>query len=189
MKTAIQEIKQLFESKGDEAYFGENVSQFEHAAQTAMLAENANFDVEFQIAAFLHDIGHLLPANSDEELMEIYGRKNHEFVAANWLKMRGFSEKIAILILNHVNAKRYLTFANLNYYENLSDASKKTLAFQGGRMIQIEAEIFERNPYFEEIIQLRKFDEAAKIPKLETPDLEYFLNLCQNFLTKNKQKN
>lgn len=184
----INEIRQLFESQGDNEYYGENVSQYEHAAQAALLAQKQGFDYEVQIAAFLHDIGHLLPANSAEELMEVYGRKDHEGVAADWLRARDFSEKVAVLVENHVNAKRYLYFANETYYDNLSEASKKTLEFQGGKMSAKEAKNFEKNPYFETIIKMRRWDEAAKVEGQKLPDLTYFMNICEQYLIHQPKK-
>jgi phosphonate degradation associated HDIG domain protein len=181
----IDEIREIFLSQGDEDYYGEPVSQFEHAAQAAILAEKSGFDKEVQIAAFLHDIGHLLPAASEGELMDNYGRKDHEGVAADWLRNRGFSEKIAILVENHVNAKRYLCYANPAYFHNLSDASRQTLTFQGGKMEQAEAEAFENNPYFDIIIRMRRWDEAAKVENQQLPDLDHFLQMCEDHLSNN----
>lgn len=181
----VDEIRAIFLSQGDEQYYGEPVSQFEHAAQSAILAQKSGFDEDVQIAAFLHDIGHLLPAGSEEELMANYGRKDHEGVAADWLRDRGFSEKIAVLVENHVNAKRYLCYANPSYYNNLSEASKQTLEFQGGKMEQEEAETFEQNPYFDVIIRMRRWDEAAKVEHQQLPDLDYFLGICEDYLNTN----
>ena len=183
MKNTILEIRQLFEIQGDNEYYGENVSQYEHAAQAAILAKRQGYDEEVQIAAFLHDIGHLFPAQTEEELMEVYGRKDHESVAADWLRERGFSEKTAILVENHVNAKRYLTFIDEDYFEALSEASKQTLIFQGGRMTEIEAKEFEQNPYFELIIKMRRWDEAAKVEAMKLPTLDHFLNIIDIYLT------
>jgi phosphonate degradation associated HDIG domain protein len=183
MKNIILEIRQLFEIQGDSEYYGENLSQYEHAAQAAILAKRQGYDEEVQIAAFLHDIGHLFPAQTEEELMEVYGRKDHESVAADWLRERGFSEKTAILVENHVNAKRYLTFIDEDYFEALSEASKQTLIFQGGRMTEIEAKEFEQNPYFELIIKMRRWDEAAKMEAMKLPTLDHFLNIIDIYLT------
>lgn len=188
IQNTILEIKQLFESQGDSEYYGENVSQYEHAAQAAILAKRQGYDEEVQIAAFLHDIGHLFPAQTEEELMAVYGRKDHESVAADWLRERGFSHKIAILVENHVNAKRYLTYIDEDYYKSLSEASKQTLIFQGGRMNAREANDFEQNPYFELIIKMRRWDEAAKIEGMKTPDLNYFMNICEQYLTQQLNK-
>lgn len=180
--SSIAEIRQLFESQGNEQYYGEDVSQLEHAAQGADLARKGGYDTEVQVAAFLHDIGHLMPVEKEEELMELYGRKDHEEVAADWLRECGFPEKVCILVANHVNAKRYLTYKNPKYFAGLSDASRKTLEFQGGPMQAKEAETFEQNPYFELIIQMRRWDEAAKVTGLPKPDLEKYLALCEEVL-------
>ena len=83
---------------------------------------------------------------------------------------------------NHVNAKRYLTYKNPKYFAGLSDASRKTLEFQGGPMQAEEAGTFEQNPYFELIIQMRRWDEAAKVTGLPKPDLEKYLALCEEVL-------
>ena len=56
-------IAQLFAQSGQDAYYGEPVTQLEHALQCAHLAEQHGADDETVAAAFLHDIGHLLPPN------------------------------------------------------------------------------------------------------------------------------
>ena len=49
-----------FERRGHAAYFGEPVSQLEHALQTAHRADQRGVPDYLMIAALLHDIGHLL---------------------------------------------------------------------------------------------------------------------------------
>src|SRR3984957_3005997 len=107
-KTA-DEIIGIFSLKGGSNYAGEEVTQLEHACQAATLAEQQGFDDEVILAAFLHDLGHLLEEDGLEQ-MEGYGVKDHEAVGADYLRERGFSEKIATLIQSHVAAKRYLCF-------------------------------------------------------------------------------
>ena len=181
-KESLTEIRYLFEQYGTEPYYGEHVSQFEHAAQAAELARRDGCDAEVQIAAFLHDIGHMLPTDDPAELMYDFGRRDHEGVAADWLRQRGFSDKVGILIENHVNAKRYLTYKNPAYFAALSDASLQTLAFQGGPMAADEAEAFEKNPYFDLILRMRRWDEAAKLQNYRTPDLGYYLEMIAKLL-------
>lgn len=181
-KEPLAEIRLLFEQYGNEPYYGEEVSQFEHAAQAAELARLDSYDAEVQIAAFLHDIGHMLPTDDPAELMDDYGRRDHEGVAADWLRKRGFSSKVGILIENHVNAKRYLTFKNPAYFAALSDASIQTLIFQGGPMETNEAEAFEKNQFFDLILRMRRWDEAAKLPNHATPDLGHYLNSIEEYL-------
>jgi 2-amino-1-hydroxyethylphosphonate dioxygenase (glycine-forming) len=156
------EIMNLYEQHGAEEYAGEKVSQTEHMSQAAGLAMEEGYDEEVVLAAFLHDIGHLLPVHSEEESMNGFGTIDHEIVGAYYLGKLGFSEKLCSLIKSHVDAKRYLTFKYPDYYGQLSEASKKTLEYQGGRMSAGEAEAFEADELFPLYIKMRKWDEAAK---------------------------
>jgi 2-amino-1-hydroxyethylphosphonate dioxygenase (glycine-forming) len=182
-KQILTEIKYLFFKVGSESYFGEKVSQFEHASQAMMLAMSDDEPVELQVAAFLHDIGHML--ESKEESMEIYGRKDHEEAAAAWLAERGFSERVQATVKNHVDAKRYLCFKNPEYYDGLSKASKKTLGFQGGVMTALEAERFENDRFFEDSLKLRFWDDKAKVQNIQLPTLDECLEIVDKYLSKN----
>lgn len=104
--------------------------------------------------------------------MDSYGVVDHETLGANFLRKMGFSNKVCRLIASHVNAKRYLTYKFPEYYEQLSEPSKRTLEFQGGKMTPSEAKDFQEDKYFERYIQLRKWDEMAKseIPVVENMD-------------------
>ena len=175
----VESIANLFDQSGQDAYFGEPVTQLEHALQSAQLAEQAGADDETVVAAFLHDIGHLLPPELAGGYMDGYGTVDHEKLGADFLRERGFSEKVAQLIEHHVNAKRYLVFKNPNYFARLSEASLRTLEFQGGPMTADEAAAFEANPYFKGILLMRTWDEHAKIPGLVTPDVTYYLAKCE----------
>ena len=44
----------------------------------------------------------------------------------------------------------------------MSDASKQTLVFQGGKMNELEALKFEQNESFEVILKMRDWDDLAK---------------------------
>ena len=178
----METIANLFAAGGQDAYYGEPVTQLEHALQCALLAEQAGADNETVAAAFLHDIGHLLPPELAGGYMDGYGTVDHEKLGADYLRQMGFSEKVAQLIEHHVNAKRYLVFKNPNYFARLSEASLKTLEFQGGPMTAAEAAAFETNPYFKGILLMRTWDEQAKIPALPTPDMAYYLAKCQQLV-------
>lgn len=171
-------IATLFAHSGQDAYFGEPVTQLEHALQSAQLAEQAGADRETVVAAFLHDIGHLLPVEAGVGYMDGYGTVDHERLGADYLRGLGFSEKVAQLIENHVNAKRYLVAKRMGYVDRLSEASLRTLEFQGGPMTPAEAARFEQHPYFDEILQMRQWDEQAKMPGLPTPDVTHYLSLA-----------
>lgn len=178
----IAELTALFAEHGADDYYGEPVSQAAHMLQCAQLAEQNDADTDTVVAAFLHDIGHLLPADSADGFMDNYGRVDHERLGADYLRQRGFSEKVAQLIEHHVNAKRYLTCKNQEYYANLSEASLQTLQFQGGPMLPEEATEFEGNPNFSGILQVRRWDEAAKLIDARTPDVAYYLEKCRAHL-------
>lgn len=156
------EIFDLYEKYGQADYIGEPVSQIEHMSQSAQLAIKEGYDDDVVLAAFFHDIGHICVQSLAESSMDGYGNKSHEQIGADFLRVKGFPEKIAKLVEYHVQAKRYLTFKFPEYYDNLSEASKHTLEFQGGKMNVSEAFTFEQDPLFETSIAMRKWDEQAK---------------------------
>lgn len=167
-------IMSIFERKGNENYSGEKVTQLEHACQAAQLAEIDGNDDEVILAAFLHDLGHLLDDIKGTEQMDGYGVMDHEAVGAEYLRVFGFSKKIITLVKSHVEAKRYLCYANKRYFDNLSHASKMTLQFQGGPMNEEEAKTFEANPLKNLIIKMRSWDEEAKVENLALPSLDSY---------------
>lgn len=177
-KQRIDDVFALFDLYGAEDYIGEPVSQLEHACQSAQLAENEGYDDEVILAALLHDIGHLCAHTQHYERMEGFGIKSHEQIGADYLRRHGFSEKIAQLVENHVRAKRYLTFKYPEYYHNLSEASKKTLAFQGGKMTENEAVAFENEELFATSIKMRTWDEKAKETNVPLPDMNKYKEMA-----------
>ncbi len=158
----VEELFALYEKYGSADYIGEPVSQLEHMSQAAQLAIDEKYDDEVVLAAFFHDIGHICVMANAENNMGGFGVKSHEKIGADFLREKGFPERIAKLVENHVQAKRYLTFISPDYYNKLSDASKKTLEFQGGKMTKQEARDFEKDSLFQVSIRLRHWDEMAK---------------------------
>jgi len=173
-KKTADEVLSLYIRYGQNDYIGEPVSQIEHMCQCAQLAEEAGYDDDVILAAFFHDIGHLLEAETDTEQMDGYGVVNHEKLGAEYLLQQGFSKKICKLVSSHVVAKRYLTHKYEEYYHRLSDASKKTLVFQGGPMNETEAAAFEADPLHKLYIHLRLWDEQAKNEELPLPPMEHY---------------
>jgi len=161
-KAVVDEVFSLYEKFGDADYIGEPVSQLEHMSQAAALAEAEGYDDEVVLAAFFHDIGHLCADAEEAGSMDGMGNIDHERLGADYLLERGFSERVANLVQGHVIAKRYLTYKHPEYYNQLSDASKATLEFQGGVMTAEEAAEFELNQDAELIIRLRYWDDMAK---------------------------
>lgn len=182
IEKVLDEIFSLYKKYGANNYIGEQISQIEHMCQAADLAEQQGYDAEVILAAFFHDIGHIIEHVTDSNTMGEYGIMEHEKLGANFLRERGFSERIAKLVQSHVEAKRYLTFAEPGYYEQLSEASKQTLAYQGGRMTAEEAAIFESDELYLLKVQLRKWDEQAKVENVPLSDIEKYRLLAKSVL-------
>jgi phosphonate degradation associated HDIG domain protein len=180
--TRINQVLGLYEQFGSADYIGEPVSQIEHMAQSAQMAENGGYDKEVILAAFFHDIGHLLAQDREIESMGGFGIKRHEQIGADFLREMGFPEKISKLVENHVQAKRYLTFKYPEYFEKLSEASLQTLGYQGGPMNMDEAEAFENDPLFELSLKMRTWDEAAKETEVPIPDLSKYREMAEKIL-------
>ncbi|MGL6245628.1 phosphonate degradation HD-domain oxygenase [Pseudomonas sp.] len=166
----IAEVFGLYERFGDSDYIGEPVSQIEHMSQAAELAMAEGFDDEVVLAAFFHDIGHICAESAEN--MGGFGVVSHERLGADYLRRAGFSERLARLVEYHVQAKRYLTLKEPGYYERLSEASRRTLEYQGGVMTPAEAEAFEQDPLCEVSLRMRQWDELAKEREVPVIDLQ-----------------
>jgi 2-amino-1-hydroxyethylphosphonate dioxygenase (glycine-forming) len=169
----IEDVFGLYEQFGGADYIGEPVSQLEHMSQSAALAIHEGYDDEIILAAFFHDIGHICQRVDGQHSMGNYGTVSHEKVGADFLRACGFPERIARLVENHVQAKRYLTYKHPEYYNALSEASRITLEYQGGMMTTAEALTFESDPLFEVSIKMRQWDELAKEKNIPVLDLTF----------------
>ena len=118
--------------------------------------------------------------------MDGFGVVDHEKLGADFLRSKGFSENIASLVQNHVQAKRYLTYHYPEYYQQLSAASTKTREVQGGAMSLEEAMRFEADKLFDLHIQLRRWDEKAKLEKQPTPPLQKYKDMAMRHLKSNQ---
>lgn len=183
IEARVEEIFDLIEKYGRADYIGEAISQIEHAAQAAQLAEEQGYDEEIILGALFHDIGHICVNESQYQDMGGFGNQEHEKVGAEFLRQKGFSERVIQVGANHVKAKRYLTYKYPEYYEKLSEASKQTLEYQGGRMTAKEATAFEQDPYFAESIKVREWDEEAKVVDKPLPDFGRYKNMCIRVLS------
>jgi phosphonate degradation associated HDIG domain protein len=169
---AIDCLFTLFREQGNGAYFGEAVTETEHALQCAHLAEQSGASAELIAAALLHDVGHLLHG-LPEDLAErgIDGR--HEDEGAAWLG-RSFGPAVVDPVRLHVAAKRYLCAVDPDYYAGLSEASRLSLRLQGGTMSSEEVQRFEQEPRFRSALAVRRWDDGAKVPGLAVPGLDHY---------------
>jgi phosphonate degradation associated HDIG domain protein len=168
----LDAIADLFATRGRAMYFGEAVSEAEHALQAAHLAERAGADDTLVAAALLHDIGHLLHGlGQDVADRGVDGR--HEVVGCAWLAER-FGPAVAEPVRLHVAAKRYLCATDPAYLARLSPASRQSLALQGGPHTPAEAAAFERHPHHSAAVRLRHWDDVAKVPGWVVPPLGHY---------------
>ena len=175
MRSAVVEVATLFETYGSSTY-DEGVTLRQHCLQTAALASATAASDDLVAAALLHDIGHLLQARARGEEDYLAGDWNHDSVAQDWLEPR-FGEAVAAPVGEHVAAKRWLCFAEPEYVAVLSEASRASLRAQGGAFDQVEAAQWRRASGAAAAIQLRRWDDEAKVPDLAVPELETYLPL------------
>lgn len=168
----LSRVESLFSGYGSAYYGREAVTQTEHALQCAALAEQAGESTATIVASLLHDIGHLLMAESALE------DKRHQDIGARAL-LGLVGESVVAPVRLHVPAKRYLCAVDAGYWDTLSQASKDTLVLQGGPFTPDEAQAFERLPYFAEAVRLRKYDDLAKVAGAATPPLRHYLDLLE----------
>lgn len=173
MNETMNELLALLVKDGAAQYGYEPVTQLAHGLQAAKLAEDAGEPPALIAAALLHDIGHLVEG-ADVRLLELQEDDHHEDRSAQALATC-FPPAVVEPVRWHVRAKRYLCFAEAGYYEQLSDASRQSLALQGGPMNAREAEEFLRLPYAGDAVRLRRYDDRAKNPAAKTPPPAHFV--------------
>ena len=169
----LPDIALLFARHGASQYSGEPVTQLQHALQTAHLAEASGADDALVTACLLHDLGHLL--NDQGDTPSLRGIDDtHQYHALPFL--RGlFPDAVLDAIKLHVDAKRYLCQVNPDYFERLSDDSKRSLALQGGVFSAEQAAAFLNQRGARDAVMLRQWDDLAKQADLHTPSLAHFL--------------
>ncbi len=154
---------------------GDAIDILSHSLQTAdRTVELAPADIELQVAALVHDLGHRVPfARDAADGHPVSGHAVDEHGAAGAALVRGvLGDDIARLVELHVPAKRYLVTTDDRYAALLSDASTMSLARQGGAMTPRERAAFEADPLAERALVLRRADEAAKIDGRATTPLD-----------------
>ena len=166
---------ELLESRGHKEYVGEAVTILQHSLQTALFAQGAGASDALVAAALLHDIGHFAhAAGLDATRRGIDPR--HEARGAELL-MQWFGPEVAEPVRLHVDAKRYLVGEDPAYAEGLSVESQNTLRLQGGPMTEAQRADFEGRPHWREALQLRRWDDQAKIVGLNVPPVSDYLEL------------
>src|SRR5262245_47688843 len=156
----VDRILDLYRTRGGMEYEGEGVTQLAHAAQCGALARAAGVTPELELAAWLHDIGHLLAALPGTPTRDGIDDR-HETVGAAFLR-DAFGHQVSEPVALHVAAKRYLVSSSPDYYLRLSADSRRSLALQGGRMSPVEQRAFIERLCARDALRVRAWDDAAK---------------------------
>ena len=177
MSLSISDICVLFARKGGRLYDGEPVTQLEHALQSAAMAEVEGAPPALVAAALLHDLGHLL--NDQGDTPTLRGIDDlHQYAALPFLRGT-FGDDVLEPIRLHVDAKRYLCATRAGYFDALSLDSKRSLALQGGVYSVEEAAAFRAQPYAEDAVRVRLWDDSAKLAGVDTPALAHFVAVLE----------
>ena len=174
---SIDEVLALFERFGGRHY-DEDLSQGAHAEQTAALAGAAGANDEVVVAALLHDVGHLLEMADRDGRRDRSVDQRHESVGAAWLASL-YGPAVTAPIALHVRAKRYLCAVDPSYHDGLSTGSVASLERQGGPLIPDEVAAFEANPGWEGAVELRRWDDQAKVLDLAVAPIESYRSLLE----------
>jgi len=57
-----------------------------------------------------------------------------------------------------------------------------SLNLQGGIMTEEEAQEFEKNPFYQDAVILRRYDDMAKVPEMTTNPIEFYSQFLSNHL-------
>jgi phosphonate degradation associated HDIG domain protein len=173
MDPRIQQIEDLLTTKGQRRYGLEDVSQLQHALQSAWFAECAGGDASLIAAALLHDVGHMVHDLGENPAGDGIDDR-HEEQGQRWLR-NWFGPEVTEPVRLHVAAKRYLCATEPDYFSQLAPDSVVSLALQGGPMSAGEVAEFRALPQADAAVRLRRYDDRAKEAELRTPDVAHFL--------------
>ena len=178
--TAAEKVATLFDymERRGQSFYDESVTQLEHACQCANQARLHDGSTTQVASALLHDLGHFLLDEHNAENDFLEEDQNHEEIGANYLDPF-FPEVVTTPIRLHVPAKRYLCTTDASYYDDLSEASKRSFRLQGGGMSNEERAAFERIPHYQDALQLRRWDDLAKVKGLEIPAINTYREIVQ----------
>ncbi len=175
---SVEGVLALFERWGVDPY-DEEISQLDHALQTAALAVEAGASDELVAAALLHDVGHLLDLEAggggrDGAALDAA----HESAGARYLAGL-FPAAVSAPVALHVRAKRYRCAVDPAYAASLSEGSKRSLVRQGGPLSPHEATTFAAHPGAAAAVALRGWDDRGKVEGLVVAPLSHYRDVLE----------
>ena len=171
---SVSDVVELYERFGDDHY-DEQLSQLQHALQTAARAEADGASDALIAAALLHDVGHLLHLRDGTSEPDAHDLR-HEAAGARYLASL-YGPDVTAPIALHVRAKRYRCAVDPAYLDRLSPGSVASLTKQGGPLEEDDAAAFEAMPGFDDAVRLREWDDLGKVDGLTVPELTRYRSL------------
>jgi predicted HD phosphohydrolase len=159
-----QTLLEVFENYTLRGYFRseEPLSPAQHMAQCGTLAQVAGYDDEVVLATFFHDIGYILEPEEQVGESGEYTLRDCGWLGAAYLRDYGFSERIALLVEGHFEAKRYLALRETQLQE-IGDPELRLMPKEAdARMTPDEASRFEERIDFLIYLKMREWNEAAR---------------------------
>lgn len=151
----------------------EDVDLLAHGLQcAAILAETAPGDAALQVAGLVHDVGTVLWPNRPRT----HARAGATAVAPL------LGSRVAWLVGQHDQAKRYLVTVDPAYRSRLSAVSIVTLEVQGGVLDDAERARLEAEPWLDDVLTLRRADDAAKVAGRRVPGLDHWREVVDEVL-------
>lgn len=189
MTDPLRDLLDLYEGPASRRRYDEHVSELEHALQCADLALADGADDALVVAALFHDIGHLLAGGAATTTAEAAdggislpgADDRHELTGARYLRRR-FGPEVAAPVALHVDAKRYLVTTDPDYAALLSESSVHSLSLQGGPLPVECVSSFRSRPRWVEAVELRRFDDAAKVAGRSTSSLDDHVDRIRTLL-------
>jgi predicted HD phosphohydrolase len=145
------------------------LSILDHSLQcAARLRADHPDDVELQVAGLVHDLGWL---DADDPAWRLRPDAAHDRDGRALVEGL-LGARVGALVGGHVDAKRYLLAVDPAYRDLLSARSEITLGFQGGVMSPAECRAFAARPDHDDLVALRRADDAAKVRGATVDPLE-----------------
>jgi gamma-butyrobetaine dioxygenase len=178
----LDDLLELYRGDKANAMYDEVVTEREHALQAAALAEAEGADDATVAAALLHDVGRLMIDWDTPEGEFVAADRAHDRVGERYLQQL-FGPEVSAPVGMHVAAKRYLCATDPDYRDILSPVSIRSLEVQGGPMSIDEVAAFEQRPGWQAGVQLRRWDDQAKLVDADTKAVDDYLPLLRSLAT------
>jgi len=170
----VTELSDLFVRLGH-AHYGEDVSQLEHALQTAHHAHVDGAPPALIAAALLHDVGHMMQKAGEDAAARGVDTRHEPLRAGH--PSRGFRPDGPAPVRLHAAAARHSCAAPPGALAAHSQPAPQRPALQGGPMSPAEVADFLAEPAALAALRLRGYDELGKAPEVEVAGFEAYREL------------